>query len=80
MILTEGTVHIAAGAAHGQDEGPREKTAQRLFLNGIQRQRSELPIGIRNHLAILVVPDSAKACRSLLQTAVMRADWTDRLH
>ena len=73
MILTERAGQIAAEAAYGQDLASGIKLAQRLFLDGVQRQRRHLSIVHADDPALLIFPCTAAAQLPRRKPAVMHA-------
>lgn len=80
MILAEGTTHIAAHTANGQNLCSRIKVTKRLFFNRIQCYGGYFSIGGGYRLSFFQRSDTAESRLSLLQLTGMRTQITYGLH
>ena len=79
-VLAEGTREIASVAADGEDRMAGMKVMQRLFLDGVERERGQPPIVRRTDDAADVRARAAEPRLILTQAAGVGTEIADRRH
>ena len=73
-VLAERTAQVAAVGTYGENLASRAKAGQRLLLDGIERQRCDVPVVGIHHLSALGDTRTAEPRLPLGQRAGVRAD------
>src|SRR6266436_9917787 len=71
-VLAEKAAHIAAGGAHTEDAGPRQKMIERLFFDGVDLQRGRRAISQAVELAAFIDANKTEAALAGIDVAVAR--------